>query len=113
MIVLRVEKADGGGPYRHDGYMRIHGVVDQDYARHPMPSTLSMRYWSFGFASEEQLLEWFSELDRHNLGQLGYDIVEFEIPAALVQEDDGQVLFDRDAARVISRAGAAAWLRRE
>ncbi len=107
MIVLRVETQDRKGPYNRlccelgigwetDGR---HPSPSSDFPREALKESLWSDYnWHFGFASEDQLREWFRDDELRQLEQRGARVYLFEVPAEYVVRGSRQIMFRKDKA---------------
>jgi len=90
MKVWRVENAFGAGPYGFPSGPAVWAENPDDHENmrtHPTPSYDNMVDWEihpdrdaylFGFASLEDLRNWFSDTDLDRLYDLGFSIVQRE-----------------------------------
>ena len=103
MMVWRVQTEDGRGPYQSS----VYGKWRTPPSHHgcPMPQMDGMDGWTrehiFGFASREQLLEWFP-LDGHcSMGEAGLYEAIYEVPEEHVVRGRTQLCFRALAARLV------------
>lgn len=114
MIVYRVERDDGNGPYRiakeHPGglvtltsFKDVIHPAGVDPARHPVNAWVTMEVitqgspWIFGFRTLADLRRWFNAEERARLAALGFGISAYSVPnhERWVDIDVGQLAFHR------------------
>lgn len=107
MRVLRIEDANGLGPYHSttvlcNPYPECQpGPFDDGFER-------IYNNFKFGFLTDDQLLNWFDpSVERCKdyweiLSDCNYNIVEFEVDDCYVVKGKNQIQFDRDEARIIN-----------
>lgn len=116
MLVFRVERSDGMGPYSiAPGTNAQRSPNDPTGLNHPLPDEdeglkgfpISSRH-VFGFVSMEQLLEWwpkenhciFAGWNKHS--SLKYGISAYEVPMEEVEVGDKQLVFIKESSTRLS-----------
>lgn len=108
VVVYRVETKDGEGPYRGGdaayGIRDLMGDICQASEVHPSP-------WEdgidpgpdafFGFSTEDQMREWFSESIRTGISKKGFTCNAYSVPMEKVQFGKKQIAFDKNAASFV------------
>lgn len=107
--ILRVEHEDGKGVYASGAF---ESVCDDDSVAHPAPwmdETLgydrltNRRDWYFGFASIEQLEEWFYNPSWRSMlaEDYGLRLAVYSLPAGSFRLGHKQAIFMREDARLV------------
>ena len=104
MMVWRVQTEDGRGPYQPPTSSRWRSSTPTSHGC-PLPYSDGMDGWSmehiFGFASRQQLLEWFPPQDHDSLGSAGLHEAIYEVPEEHVVRGGVQLCFRALAARLV------------
>lgn len=119
MIVYRIEDDFGGGPYNGVeapkpntyGWRAIvndapDGMNDRIHQPNPVDDlkiVLMDKHFKFGFASVDQMTNWFGDKARDYLREHRYRLAHYEVPDHLVITGGHQLAFDRRGAKLVKR----------
>lgn len=104
MLVYRIERPNGTGPYQFPGLL---DTTTENLDRHPIPSEDGMQhdlitqYHFFGFQCLVSLQAWFDKDMREFLFDKGCVVRVYDAPVDRVLRGLHQVAFVRDASKLI------------
>lgn len=105
--VFRVEDKKGDGPYQRGAAARWTDNDVYSTDKHPvpsqdgLPSLWDMKHYFCGFASMEQLQEWFCPEDRKKLDVAKYQCSVYDVPIKHMKKGGKQVIFDKSKATLL------------
>lgn len=115
MQVVRVENAQGEGPYRARR-SPAWNLSDMNWDTHPTPSAdAGLSYWwdnldyrecgkyVFAFRDTNQLSEWFYKEEWvYELRESGFALATYEVPSPFVRVGERQAVFIRDHSHLLA-----------
>jgi hypothetical protein len=107
MRVYRIENKNGRGPYNGRGDLP-YTVLDGCPAHQPDPrddgfgSRWNKPDYYFGFASLDQLFDWFGDILEH-LDRYGFSLTVWEVDESFVELGGRQLAFNKSEATLIER----------
>lgn len=113
MLVYRVERLEGYGPYHYGAYELIHQRSGFDtwssQSPHPGPEYDGLDHnrfnHVFGFKSREQLKKWFEPHARQYLAKKKYKVGIYSVPSKHVQRGGKQITFNKQCAKLVKHIG--------